>query len=162
MNVYFSEDLIKKAIAKKITECLTVTSGEDSVPPVIFADKIQEGAVEPFFLILVVDVSQTNDLGSRFWRLYQMKVLYYVDESDSDKITQLRVMGERLMGMLDKIDVDYKKENGIYYTRPLKCKKLHYQITENVLNFFCNYKVRVRQELKPNTKMNVLDVRMED
>ena len=56
----------------------------------------------------------------------------------------------------------YKKENGIYYTRPLKCKKLHYQITENVLNFFCNYKVRVRQELKPNTKMNVLDVRMED
>lgn len=161
--IYFSNDLIKKAIAKKLKDCLTVTTPEGTIPPIIFADKIQEGATEPFFLILVIDVSQRNGMRNTYWRTYQMKVQYYVDETVSTRITDLRIMGERLLGILNVIDVEYSTRGGQVSTRPLKSKKLDYQITENVLNFFCTYNVKVYREMDPNEKMQVLQInRMED
>lgn len=158
MKSYFSEDLIKQAIARKLKECLAITSGSDVTYPVVFADKIMQGAVEPFFLILVIDVSQDKGLQTKFWRNYQMKVQYYINEQVTTRITDLRKMGERLFGILDAIDLEYKQENNRIYTRPLRAYKLNYQITENVLNFFCTYKVKVQQDVEPNTKMRILDI----
>ena len=158
MKSYFSEDLIKQAIARKLKECLAITSGSDVTYPVVFADKIMQGAIEPFFLILVIDVSQDKGLQTKFWRNYQMKVQYYISEQVTTKITDLRKMGERLFGILDAIDLEYKQENNRIYTRPLRAYKLNYQITENVLNFFCTYKVKVQQDVEPNTKMRILDI----
>lgn len=158
MKSYFSEDLIKQAIARKLKECLAITSGSDVTYPVVFADKIMQGAIEPFFLILVIDVSQDKGLQTKFWRNYQMKVQYYISEQVTTRITDLRKMGERLFGILDTIDLEYKQENNRIYTRPLRAYKLNYQITENVLNFFCTYKVRVQQDVEPNTKMRILDI----
>lgn len=135
MKSYFSEDLIKQAIARKLKECLAITSGSDVTYPVVFADKIIQGAIEPFFLILVIDVSQDKGLQTKFWRNYQMKVQYYISEQVTTRITDLRKMGERLFGILDAIDLEYKQENNRIYTRPLRAYKLNYQITENVLNF---------------------------
>ena len=43
MKSYFSEDLIKQAIARKLKECLAITSGSDVTYPVVFADKIITG-----------------------------------------------------------------------------------------------------------------------
>lgn len=158
MKSYFSEDLIKQAIARKLKECLAITSGSDVTYPVVFADKIMQGAIEPFFLILVIDVSQDKGLQTKFWRNYQMKVQYYINEQVTTRITDLRKMGERLFGILDAIDLEYKQENNRIYTRPLRAYKLNYQITENVLNFFCTYKVKVQQDVEPNTKMRILDI----
>lgn len=158
MKSYFSEDLIKQAIARKLKECLAITSGSDVTYPVVFADKIIQGAIEPFFLILVIDVSQDKGLQTKFWRNYQMKVQYYISEQVTTRITDLRKMGERLFGILDTIDLEYKQENNRIYTRPLRAYKLNYQITENVLNFFCTYKVKVQQDVEPNTKMRILDI----
>ena len=158
MKSYFSEDLIKQAIARKLKECLAITSGSDVTYPVVFADKIMQGAVEPFFLILVIDVSQDKGLQTKFWRNYQMKVQYYISEQVTTRITDLRKMGERLFGILDTVDLEYKQENNRIYTRPLRAYKLNYQITENVLNFFCTYKVKVQQDVEPNTKMRILDI----
>lgn len=158
MKSYFSEDLIKQAIARKLKECLAITSGSDVTYPVVFADKIIQGAIEPFFLILVIDVSQDKSLQTKFWRNYQMKVQYYISEQVTTRITDLRKMGERLFGILDAIDLEYKQENNRIYTRPLRAYKLNYQITENVLNFFCTYKVKVQQDVEPNTKMRILDI----
>lgn len=158
MKSYFSEDLIKQAIARKLKECLVITSGSDVTYPVVFADKIMQGAIEPFFLILVIDVSQDKGLQTKFWRNYQMKVQYYISEQVTTRITDLRKMGERLFGILDAIDLEYKQENNRIYTRPLRAYKLNYQITENVLNFFCTYKVKVQQDVEPNTKMRILDI----
>lgn len=158
MKSYFSEDLIKQAIARKLKECLAITSGSDVTYPVVFADKIVQGAIEPFFLILVIDVSQDKGLQTKFWRNYQMKVQYYISEQVTTRITDLRKMGERLFGILDTIDLEYKQENNRIYTRPLRAYKLNYQITENVLNFFCTYKVKVQQDVEPNTKMRILDI----
>lgn len=158
MKSYFSEDLIKQAIARKLKECLAITSGSDVTYPVVFADKIMQGAIEPFFLILVIDVSQDKGLQTKFWRNYQMKVQYYISEQVTTRITDLRKMGERLFGILDAIDLEYKQENNRIYTRPLRAYKLNYQITENALNFFCTYKVRVQQDVEPNTKMRILDI----
>lgn len=158
MKSYFSEDLIKQAIARKLKECLAITSGSDVTYPVVFADKIMQGAIEPFFLILVIDVSQDKGLQTKFWRNYQMKVQYYMSEQVTTRITDLRKMGERLFGILDAIDLEYKQENNRIYTRPLRAYKLNYQITENVLNFFCTYKVKVQQDVEPNTKMRILDI----
>lgn len=158
MKSYFSEDLIKQAIARKLKECLAITSGSDVTYPVVFADKIMQGAIEPFFLILVIDVSQDKGLQTKFWRNYQMKVQYHISEQVTTRITDLRKMGERLFGILDAIDLEYKQENNRIYTRPLRAYKLNYQITENVLNFFCTYKVKVQQDVEPNTKMRILDI----
>lgn len=158
MKSYFSEDLIKQAIARKLKECLAITSGSDVTYPVVFADKIMQGAIEPFFLILVIDVSQDKGLQTKFWRNYQMKVQYYISEQVTTRITDLRKMGERLFGILDAIDLEYKQENNRIYTRPLRAYRLNYQITENVLNFFCTYKVKVQQDVEPNTKMRILDI----
>lgn len=158
MKSYFSEDLIKQAIARKLKECLAITSGSDVTYPVVFADKIMQGAIEPFFLILVIDVSQDKGLQTKFWRNYQMKVQYYISEQVTTRITDLRKMGERLFGILDAIDLEYKQENNRIYTRPLRAYKLNYQITENILNFFCTYKVKVQQDVEPNTKMRILDI----
>lgn len=158
MKSYFSEDLIKQAIARKLKECLAITSGSDVTYPVVFADKIMQGAIEPFFLILVIDVSQDKGLQTKFWRNYQMKVQYYISEQVTTRITDLRKMGERLFGILDTIDLEYKQEDNRIYTRPLRAYKLNYQITENVLNFFCTYKVKVQQDVEPNTKMRILDI----
>lgn len=158
MKSYFSEDLIKQAIARKLKECLAITSGSDVTYPIVFADKIMQGAIEPFFLILVIDVSQDKGLQTKFWRNYQMKVQYYISEQVTTRITDLRKMGERLFGILDAIDLEYKQENNRIYTRPLRAYKLNYQITENVLNFFCTYKVKVQQDVEPNTKMRILDI----
>ena len=87
-----------------------------------------------------------------------MKVQYYISEQVTTRITDLRKMGERLFGILDAIDLEYKQENNRIYTRPLRAYKLNYQITENVLNFFCTYKVKVQQDVEPNTKMRILDI----
>lgn len=163
MKSYFSEDLIKQAIARKLKECLAIVSGSDVTYPVVFADKIMQGAVEPFFLILVINVSQDKGLGIKFWRKYQLKVQYYIDEQVTTKITDLRKMGERLFGILDTIDLEYKRQENKIYTRPLRAYKLDFEITENVLNFFCTYKVRVQQDVEPDTKMQILDInRMEE
>lgn len=158
MKSYFSEDLIKKAIGNKLLEHAKQETESGIVVPLVFADKIYEGAVEPFFLIQVIDVSQYNDIRNTAWRIYQMKVQYYLPETDLSRITNLRKMGEKLLGILNIIDVEYAKEGSVSKTRPLKAKKNSYQITENVLNFFCVYKVKVYYELPENIKMRTLDI----
>lgn len=162
MKTYFSQDLIKKAIARKIRECLVEKTADGYIYPLIFADKIQQGAVEPFFVIEVIDIAQRNGMRNNYWRTYQMKIRYYEQEQNLSRITDLRVMGERFLGILDEIDVEYEKQDSKIYTRPLKAKKVDFQIIENVLVVFCTYKVKVYVEQEPATKMKILDIEQED
>lgn len=163
MKIYFSSDVVARAISRKLGQCLQQNTGDSILYPTIFKDKIVENAEEPFFLVLVIDVAQKPDRKYYYWRTYQMKVQYFLDDDNQERITELRVMGERLMGILDEIDIEYQKDGDRLLTRPARARKLHYQITENVLNFFCTYKIKVRQDIDAVIKMQILDIqRMED
>lgn len=71
-----------------------------------------------------------------------MKVEYYLEESDYGRHSEYRDMAEKLFGILRMIDIPDKQDGDEVVTRKAKASKMNYQIIENVLQFFVNYKLR--------------------
>ena len=72
-------------------------------------------------------------------------------------------MAEKLFGILRIIDIPDKQDGDEVVTRKAKASKMNYQIIENVLQFFVNYKIKAKLILPEEPKMQVLEIqRMED
>lgn len=163
MIIPIKGDFIISAMAKNIANRLKNDSIDPPIIPTIFKNKIMEGAVEPFFVLSVIDVTQENGMTASAWRTYRMKVEYYLEESDYGRHSEYRDMAEKLFGILRIIDIPDKQDGDEVVTRKAKASKMNYQIIENVLQFFVNYKIKAKLILPEEPKMQVLEIqRMED
>lgn len=69
----------------------------------------------------------------------------------------------KIVGILRMIDIPDKQDGDEVVTRKAKASKMNYQIIENVLQFFVNYKIKAKLILPEEPKMQVLEIqRMED
>lgn len=87
-----------------------------------------------------------------------MKVEYHLEETDYDRHSEYRDMGERLLGILRTIDLPDKYKGDKIITRLVKANKMSFQIVENVLQFFVNYKIKVKLILPDPVKMQELEI----
>lgn len=86
-----------------------------------------------------------------------------LEESDYGRHSEYRDMAEKLFGILRMIDIPDKQDGDEVVTRKAKASKMNYQIIENVLQFFVNYKIKAKLILPEEPKMQVLEIqRMED
>ena len=158
MIIPIKGDFIISAMATKMAQCLRNDTVDPPVIPTMYKNKIMEGAKEPYFLLSIIDMTQENGMTTSAWRVYRMKVEYHLEETDYDRHSEYRDMGERLLGILRTIDLPDKYEGDKIITRLVKANKMSFQIVENVLQFFVNYRIKVKLILPDPVKMQELEI----
>lgn len=99
----------------------------------IYSGKIEQGLVEPCFLIKPLNATQTKLIGNRYLREYPFDVHYFPeDQTDYD---EMLTVGETLLEELEFITlVNGNKVMGV---------SMNYEMIDSVLHFFINYNMTV-------------------
>jgi hypothetical protein len=94
----------------------------------LHTEKVEQGLVEPCFLIRCLNPTKNLYLGRCYKRTNQFSVQYI--PSTQDAIEECNSVMERLFECL---------ENVILYGKPIHGTELNGQITDGILNFTVNY-----------------------
>lgn len=122
-------DLIKSAVAVKL---------HVSYPELkIYKEKIEQGLKFPHFFILQINTSKIKELRESGWIYYQINVRYRPQQDFNSKYSELEQIGVDLFDTLEYIDVS---------GWPLRGADMNYQIVDGVLQFFVNYRMRIKKE----------------
>lgn len=145
-------EMIKSAIALKIKETFKAadTPASNFVYPTIYKEKIVQNMVKPSFFIWVVDVNQTKMMRNNFTREYQMNIRYHPEEKDPITYEVLADVGNKLLEHLAKLQVpifagrlDSDGEQ-VEEMRPVFGKQMSFIITDDVLQVFVTYAVKMK------------------
>lgn len=113
----------------------------------IYTESVHQGMKEPCFIILPLEPTQDAKLPNRYWRTYPFDVHYFPKSKLRPKAEMLSV-AESLFFDLEYIFCLEKLTRGA---------KMRFEIVDNVLHFFVNYNMFVKQRVEPNEFMQTLD-----
>lgn len=130
---------IRSAIAAKLKSIF--------LDVIVYKEKIEQGVRYPHFFILPINTSRERDLGPRGWIYYQVNIRYRLPQDFNSKYGELEQMGTDLMWALDTITVAGFQLRG---------RDMNYQIVDGVLQFFINFRMRIKQEQEMKDKMETL------
>lgn len=132
-------EVIRSAVAVRLKEIFpTIT---------VYKEKIEQGVKYPHFFILQLNTTKEKELGQRGWIYYQLNIRYRPNQDFNSKYGELEQYGTDLMWALDTINVA---------GYPLQGRDMNYQIVDGVLQFFINFRMRIKQE-QEITKMLTLN-----
>ena len=141
-------EVIRSAVASKLKNTfLDVT---------VYKEKIEQGVRYPHFFILPLNTTRERDLGLRGWIYYQVNIRYRLMQDFNSKYADLEQMGIDLMWALDTITVSGFELRG---------RDMSYQIVDGVLQFFINFRMRIKQEqemIKMLTLNNSAEIKEEE
>lgn len=107
----------------------------------IYTESVEQGLIEPCFLIRCLNPTKNVHLGKVYKRTNLFSIQYF--PSTTDAIAECTSVLERLFECLESIKLSGK---------PIHGTELHGEITDGVLNFTANYDGFV---LKEETKTNM-------
>ena len=93
----------------------------------IHTDQIKQGLVEPCFFIMLIEPSQEQILGQRYYRENSFDIHYFPRK---DNTTEINDVADKLMDTLEYINFD----GGL-----LRGTKMHSETVAGVLHFFVDY-----------------------
>lgn len=106
----------------------------------VYTDYHKQHARFPCFYVELIDASQEQELGNRYWREYAFDVLLFLDKNGEIKDRRaLTAMADTLFMALEYITVDAD--------RKLRGTDMSYRITDNVLHFFVSYNMHIKKVL---------------
>ncbi len=122
-------EVIRSAIVVKLRELFPDIT--------VYKEKIEQGVRYPHFFILPLNTTYEKELGLRGWVYYQVNIRYRPTQDFNSKYSDLEQVGTDLMWALDTITVA---------GYPLRGRDMNYQIVDGVLQFFINFRMRIKQE----------------
>lgn len=122
-------EVIRSAIVVKLRELFPNIT--------VYKEKIEQGIRYPHFFILPLNTTYEKELGLRGWVYYQVNIRYRPTKDFNSKYSDLEQAGTDLMWALDTITVE---------GYPLHGRDMNYQIVDGVLQFFINFRMRIKQE----------------
>lgn len=133
---------------KSITEGIAAALSQQT-SYVVYTDYHKQHACFPCFYIELIDASQEQELGPRYWREYAFDILLFLDKNGEIKDRRaLTAMADTLFMALEYITVDGSQK--------LRGTEMSYRITDNVLHFFVSYNMHVKKVLDPLPTMQTL------
>lgn len=134
-----SGDAIKSAVARRLA---TLFEGIT-----VYKEKVNQHLKYPHFFILQINLSREKDLAPFNWLNYQLNIRYRPNKSFDSKYSELDQIGLDMMNGLEKIEVE---------GTPLRPTDMSYQIVDDVLQFFINFRMRVKKEKEERAVMEEL------
>lgn len=103
---------------------------------VVYMDQHKQKPHFPCFYIELIDASQEQELGNRYWREYAFDLQLFMDETGelTDRAS-LRSLADALFMTLEYVTVSGN--------RKLRGTDMSYRITDNVLHLFVSYNLHV-------------------
>lgn len=133
---------------KSITEGLAAVLSQQT-GYAVYTDYHKQHAHFPCFYVELIDASQEQELGNRYWREYAFDVLLFLDKNGEIKDRRaLTAMADTLFMALEYITVDGGQM--------LRGTEMSYRITDNVLHFFVSYNMHVKKVIDPAPAMQNL------
>ena len=114
----------------------------------VYKEKIEQGLQFPHFFVLPLNTSREKELREKGWISYQLNVRYRPTQDFNSKYGELEQIGTDLLDVLELVTVA---------GYPLRGYGMNYQIVDGVLQFFINFRMRVKQEQEINAKMETLE-----
>ena len=122
----------------KITDGISVAiNSEFGDAYEIYTESIEQGLNEPCFSIVCLNPTVNQFLGNRYFRTNQFCIHYF--SSSNEQTSECNSVAERLFGTLEHIKVDEDIIRGT---------DMHYEIVDDVLNFFVNFDLFVYKEVE--------------
>lgn len=112
----------------------------------IMGEEIKQGLNPPCFFVRLLEPSHDQELGRRFIRYHPFVVRYYAPERTN---ADMYDMAEKLTAALQWITV---------VDRPIRGTGMRFEIVDEVLHFFVNYKFHVWAQKPEYPAMQKLDV----
>ena len=113
----------------------------------IYTDSVEQGLKEPCFFINVLNPSNEQYLGKRYFRSNPFMIQYL--PSDNEKTSENSAVMERLFSCLELINVDGDLTRGTSMTG---------EMVDGVLNFRVNYDMFMQQKETEDNPMDNFDV----
>ena len=113
----------------------------------IYRESVPQGLKEPCFIILPLEPTQEAKLPNRYWRTYPFDIHFFPKSTDAPK-AEMYAMAEALFFELEHI---FCCENVV------RGAKMRYEIVDNVLHFFVNYDMFVKQKVTAPEFMQTID-----
>lgn len=133
-------DLIKSALARRLAALFPGIT--------IYKEKVEQGLKYPSFFILQLNVTQERDLRPYRWLNFQMNIRYRPIKDYNSKRSELDQLGLDMLDGLEEVEVEGK---------PLRGRDMNYEIIDGVLQFFINFRMRVKKEQEAGQKMLELE-----
>lgn len=128
-------------MANKMIECISQRLNEvfnQRNEYEIYGEEIKQGLIEPCFFIGLLQASQKQEVGKRYF-LSQSFDVHYFPKSELNSKQEMLQMAESLFEALEYIDCDETLVRGT---------NMKYEIIEDVLHFFVDYNFYVVREQK--------------
>lgn len=113
----------------------------------IYTESVHQDMKEPCFFILPLEPTQSAKLPNRYWRTYQFDV-HYFPKSELQPKKEMYSVAESLFFNLEYI---------FCFEKLVRGAKMRFEIVDNVLHFFVNYDMFVKQRVEPTELMRTLD-----
>lgn len=133
-------DLIKSALAKQLAALFPGVT--------VYKEKIERGLKYPCFFVLQLNTSTQPDLRPYAWIDYQMNIRYRPNKDYNSKRSELDQLGLDMMLGLKEVEVE---------GQPARGRDISYQIVDGVLQFFINFRMRIKKEEGEGQKMLELE-----
>lgn len=114
----------------------------------IYSESVKQGLTEPCFYIAVLNPSQNQVVGNRYFRQQPFDVHYFPAASGNNE--ELQAMASDLFNALEYVTLI----NGDV----IHGKNMNYEVVDGVLHFFVNYNMFVRRIEVPSDDMESLTV----
>lgn len=133
-------DLIKSALARRLAALFPGIT--------IYKEKVEQGLKYPSFFILQLNVTQEGDLRPYRWLNFQMNIRYRPTKDYNSKRSELDQLGLDMLDGLEEVEVEGK---------PLRGRDMNYEIIDGALQFFINFRMRIKKEEGEGQKMLELE-----
>lgn len=113
----------------------------------IYSEDVKQGLNEPCFFIAVLNPSQVNVIGNRYFRQHPFDIHYFPAVRDNNNEPQ--GMASDLYEALETITlIDGDLVRGT---------KMNHEVVDGVLHFFVNFDMYVKKVVVPEESMEVVD-----
>lgn len=113
----------------------------------IYSDEIEQGLLEPCFLIVCLTSSQEQELNTLYRREQAFAIHYYPQAAKPTQ--EINDVVDILNMALEYITVDGNLVRGT---------KMRHEVADGVLHFFVNYDVRIRKVIESDPYMENLTI----
>ena len=138
------------AIIKAIAKALDEQFNAEADAYEIYDEEIKQDLQEPAFFIQSLNPSTDLFLGKRYLHRSHILIQYF-PKSETDYQAECNDMGEQLIWIVEWITCEGDD-------RPIRGSKMHYEVVDEVLNFFVNYDMFV-YKVESTDAMETMDLK---
>ena len=140
-------DAIKSAIAEKINN-----SVEASIFAAIYKEAQPQGFKTPAFFIRELETNEDKLMNDNYMRISDFVVRFHPNELSKTKTMDCNVVGNQLTESLAVV---------LDSLAPIRGTNIHYEVNDEVLQFFVSYRVKLKQDSLPQQKLEQQTLKQE-